>query len=289
LADKATERRRLGRELRKAREAAGVTQSDAGTALSCGQAKINKIESTEVAVDLDELDTLLEVYHVPAGKRIEIRALAGRCRRERRRAGLPTPSHEFRHFSDLEMDAIEIRCLHSERIPDPLQSEQYMLYQSNSHAKTTEDIIGLMRRREARAQLLAAESPPRCRVILSESSLQRMPGGQRPELVVDQVVHLLELIRRYDRLELHMLTYQAPVVFVSIDFALAQFDGSEDDFAYLEHPGGGTLIKAGAKLSKLTKHWDELRSAALNRDDSVTFLEQVVADAHRKWQSRDDN
>ncbi|HEV8560790.1 MAG TPA: helix-turn-helix transcriptional regulator [Actinophytocola sp.] len=284
MADQAALRRRLGRELRKAREAAGLTQRAIGGVLGCGQAKINKIESTVAEIDPAELDLMLDAYRVSPGKADELRALAGESRR-RGRAGPPPMTPEFAQLSDLEQNATELLSLHSERIPGPLQSELYMLRQFGSQAFSTSDVVELVERRQARTTLFTVDNPPRYRAILSESSLLRMPGGRQPDLEVDQIEHLLTLVNAHAQLELRLLPFTATSAFVGTDFVLAQFDGEVPDFAYVEYPGGGTLIKARKNLTVLLKHWNELYEAALGRDETIKFLDQMAVDARHRWQA----
>jgi transcriptional regulator with XRE-family HTH domain len=285
LADEATLRRRLGRELRKAREATKLTQRAVGVVLGCGQAKVNKIENTLVEIDPGELDTLLATYQVSADKADALRALAEEARRSRRRFTPLPMSPEFGHLSDLELNAAELFSLHSERIPGPLQSELYMLRQFQSYATTTQHLVELMERRRVRAQIFTTERPPRYRVVLSESSLLRMPGGRQPDLEVDQIEHLLNLINDHDQLDLRLLPFTAKSAFVGTDFVVARFDGEHADFAYFEYPGGACLVKPRKDLAALVKHWNELYDMALNRDDSIKFLYQLATDARRRWQT----
>jgi hypothetical protein len=228
---------------------------------------------------------MLTIYQVPAEKADALRALADEGRRSRRRLTPLPMSPEFAHLSDLELNATELLSLHSERIPGPLQSELYMLRQFQAYAATTQDVVELMERRQARTQVFTTECPPRYRVILSESSLLRMPGGREPDLEVDQVEHLLNLINDYDRLELQLLPFTAKSTFVGSDFVVAQFGGDHPDFAYLEYFGGAFLVKSRKGLAALVKHWNELHEAALNRDDSIKFLHQLAVDARRRWQA----
>jgi transcriptional regulator with XRE-family HTH domain len=288
LADEATLRRRLGRELRKAREVTKLTQRAVGVVLGCGQAKVNKIENTLVDIDPGELDTLLALYQVPVDKANALRALADEARRSRRRFTPLPMTPEFAHLSDLELNAAEMLSLHSERIPGPLQSELYMLRQFQSYAATIQDLVELMERRQTRAQIFTTERPPRYRVVLSESSLLRMPGGRQPDLEVDQIEHLLTLISDHDQLELRLLPFTAKSTFVGTDFVVARFDGEHPDFAYLEYPGGACLVKPRKDLAALVKHWHELHEVALNRDDSIKFLHQLAMDARRRWQAGGD-
>jgi hypothetical protein len=86
-----------------------------------------------------------------------------------------------------------------------------MLRQHQPDTGTTPGVVRLLSQRKARAQIFTIENPPRYRVILSESSLHRMPGGRSSELLVDQVEHMLTLIGCHQQLELQILTFSANV------------------------------------------------------------------------------
>jgi transcriptional regulator with XRE-family HTH domain len=281
VANDATLRRQLGRELRKARTAAGLTQSAIAEILGCGQGKINKIETTLVAVSVGELDVMLEAYGVPQDKADELRGLAAQDRRQRRRHHLMT-SPAFEELSDRESDATEILCWHSERIPGPLQSEHYMFQQFHINGDTS-DIVQLARQRKARTRVLTANNPPHYRVILSESSLHRMPGGRTPELVVDQAEHLLSCMRAFERLSLRILTFDAKLPYVDNDFVIVRF-AAEEDFVYIEYPGSAKLFNKPREISMFEEHWRELSEAALSTMDSVKFLDQLAEEHREKWQ-----
>jgi hypothetical protein len=197
-------------------------------------------------------------------------------------------SGEFAYLSDMEQNATELLSLHSERIPGPLQSEFYMLCQFRAHDLNTPEVVELMERRQARTALFTTDDPPRYRVILSESSLLRMPGGPQPHLEVDQIEHLLGLMSAHAQLELRMLPFTATAAFVGTDFVLAHFAGEVSDFAYIEYPGGATLVRAKRNLAALGKHWHELYEVALGRDETIKFLDQLAADARRRWRSQND-
>jgi transcriptional regulator with XRE-family HTH domain len=282
----ATSRRQLGRELRKARTEARLTQSAIAAVLGCGQGKINKIETTLVAVSRAELEKMLEAYRVPADKAADLRRLAVQDRMRRRRNGVQS-SPAFEQLSDRESDATEVLCWHSERIPGPLQSEHYMYQQFNTNSDSL-DVVQLARRRLARTHLFTVDDPPHYQVILSESSMHRMPGGRSPELVVDQAEHLLTCVKNYPRLSLRILTFDAPVPCVDSDFVLLRFDG-DDDFAYIEYPGGARIFTRPRELAMFEDHWRELRDAALGTEESIQFLEHLAEVRRAEWRKTYDD
>jgi transcriptional regulator with XRE-family HTH domain len=270
--DDATARRRqLGRALRQARTGAGLTQIAVAGLLKCGQAKINKIERTLVAISMRELDRLIEIYAIPPERAAGLRKLAELDQKSGPQRRHPSSMFAYTELSDLEPDAAEITCWHSERLPGPLQSEAYILAQGGITHR--DEVVELLSQRRVRAQIFSVPNPPRYRAILSESSLRRMPGGQSSGLMVDQAGHLLELMTRYAHLELRILTFEANIGFVDSDFQILRFNSSDlIDFAYIEYPGGSRKFARADELRNFQEHWDLLSKAALNRADTMNFL-----------------
>lgn len=280
-------RRQLGRALRKAREDAGLTQSAVAKELRSGQGKINKIETTLVSISLVELDTMIVLYGIDDEKAAELRELVSQDLREGPKRTSSSPAWSaFEQLRDLEQDADEILCWHGERIPKPLQSEYYMLRQHHADRKPTGEVVQLVRQLEARARIFTIDDPPFYRVILSESSLRRMPGGASPRLVVDQVEHLLDLTR-HERFTLQILTFQADIRFVDTDFQILHFTGDEPDFAYIEAPGGARTFERFEEVHEFEAHWRDLQDAALSPTGSQMFLEELAKNAKAEWDAEE--
>jgi hypothetical protein len=242
--------------------------------LDCGQAKINKLETKLVRIDPPELELLLELYALPESAAAELRQLAELDKKDGpTRTKFANSMEAFGELSELEPEACEIRCWHSERIPGPLQSEMYLLKQHEQLLTDNDAVTDILRERTARTKVFTVPNPPRYRVILSESSFHRMPGGRTTQMVVDQVEHLLGLLDRYEQLELRVLTFDAHILYVDSDFQHLMFDnGRHCEFAYIEYPGGSRKCKTPYELRKCQEHWAELEAAALSSADSREFL-----------------
>jgi transcriptional regulator with XRE-family HTH domain len=277
-------RLRLGRELRRLRLRTGLTQISVAGILGCGQAKIQKIESTLVAISPTDLDLLLDAYHAEDVEVAALKKLAAEVDSWSRPRSEPR-TLSFRKLSEREPEAREILCWHCEGIPGPLQSELYMLRQFGADTELRHQVTELIRLRTARTRIFTDDDPPHYQAILSESSLHRMPGGRSPELVLDQVEHLLEAMRTYENLTLRILTFEAQVAYVVTDFVVLRFADPADDIVYLEDPGEGRIVK---KIAPFVKSWQRLHDAALSLDDSVKFLHRLAEETRGKWQ-RDDN
>jgi transcriptional regulator with XRE-family HTH domain len=284
VADDATKRRaRLGAELRRARDDAGMTQARVASALGCVQGKINKIETTQCAVSPKDLARLLAIYEVPEDRRTTIQLLAAHAG-----PGVRAGSRSNAAYLQLRMlegDATLIRALHSERIPGLLQSEHYMLRQYESAGDTT-DVSSLLLDRRERVGLLSAARAPRYQAILSESSLHRMPGGRRPTLVEDQAQHLLNVIDEFEKVSIQILTYEAKIPYLDPDFTVLEFDGSRPgahkDTVYVEYATEGRVATGARLVADRVKYWNRLHQAALSPEDSKKYLHDLVLAARRE-------
>lgn len=280
--DDATVRReQLGRLLRRAREAVRpkLTQKKVALELGCGQAKINKIETTLVGIEAHELDKLIDLYKIPANQAAELRELAELDRQNGpARTKYSNTMVAFGGLTDIEPEAREIRCWHSERIPGPLQSEMYILKQHESLITDPHQVTQVLRERTARTKVFTVSNPPNYRVILSESALHRMPGGRSPRMVANQAKHLLGLMDSYPRLELRILTFEADVPWVDSDFEHLLFDeGRHCEFVYIEYPGGSRKCKNTIELQECRDHWETLSAAALDVRASREFLRGLTS------------
>lgn len=281
MADETTKRRvKLGLELQRAREAAGMTQARAAAALGCQQAKINKIEAAKSAISPDDLAILLKVYDPPVDVRNEIRLLAAPGG-PRRPAGMKL-NVNYLQMLELEPQAREILSLHSERLPSLLQSELYLLRQYVRAGNTTHPTT-LLRNQLQRTRILDLPDPPRYRALLSESSLHRMPGGRKADVVVDQAQHLLALCERHEHLSVQIVTYEANLPFFDSDVTILKFAGARRDVAYVEYAPDGRIFKGVAPVAEREKYWHEVEQAALTRDESRKYLNDLVTRARNGW------
>jgi transcriptional regulator with XRE-family HTH domain len=272
-------RLRLGRELRHARKAASRTQKDAAVILRCEQGKISKIEHGTVNVGSRDLDELMHHYQLPDAKKEELRSLHRNSTVPRAVPGYPR-DEAFLKLTSFETDAAEILSWHSERVPGPLQHQHYMLKQFGlDRVENRSDVVPALKARASREGVFTVDDPPHYRVVLSESSLYRLPGGWNEKLEQDQIDRFQYLSATYPRLELRILPFTADVPYSDTDFAVLRFAPDDstmpattkpDDFVYLEHLGGAQTI---GDISKFVEYWELIAAAALDRDETVAFLE----------------
>lgn len=188
----------LGAQLRRLREANGITTERAAHAIRGSSSRINRLEMGRVGFKERDVADLLDLYGVTGKDRHELLELS-------RKSHTPGWWHVYSDilprwfdlYIELEMAAAEIRAYEAQLIPDLLQTEDY------SRAVTPWDNESLsardIERKEQvrtsrRARFLDWSNPPNLRVILDEAALRRQVGG--PTVMLDQLRHLAEIAER---------------------------------------------------------------------------------------------
>ncbi|MDQ3579744.1 MAG: helix-turn-helix domain-containing protein, partial [Actinomycetota bacterium] len=191
------QRRLLGAELRRLREAVGLLQTDASEVLGKHNNKISRAETGVGGIDKAELEALLSLYDAPEKDRVWCRELAKNARAKR---GKPTASEAtlylgpkwFRAFRDLERGATTIMETGSLIIPGLLQTDSYTRSMFAAQGTDPDDKVvqdAVRVRAERRAQL--SEKQARIYWVLSEAALRRQIGG--PLVMAEQLRYLAEV------------------------------------------------------------------------------------------------
>ncbi|HEU0090214.1 MAG TPA: helix-turn-helix transcriptional regulator [Pseudonocardiaceae bacterium] len=275
------QRRQLGNELRKLREATGLTQEQAAQSLGKAANKISRVETGQVGISKTDLDELLRLYQASEKDAAWCRELAVGSRRRRTRATAETTLYLgpkwFRAFRDLEQGASQIMQVGSEIVPGNLQTESYtraMFLSQGSHAdhKTMEDTVRVRRDRQA---LLTRDGAAQFTFVLSESVLRRVIGG--PKVMAEQVRHLAELALRpnvdiqvvpFDTLSYEPLGY---------DFHVLRFDyDSATDIVYVELYDDGLCLDKPETVRRYVELQRRLQAIALGPVESRNLIVELA-------------
>src|ERR1700746_449693 len=185
----------LGSQLRRLREARGITREDAGYAIRASGSKISRMELGRVSFKERDVVDLLEIYGVTdETERATLVALA-------REANSPGWWHKygdvlpdwFQVYVGLEEAAALIRLYEVQFVPGLLQTADYAravvrLGQPGASTEETERRVGL---RIARQELLTKPGGPRLWAVVDEAALRRPIGGR--EVMRAQLVRLTEV------------------------------------------------------------------------------------------------
>src|SRR5215510_3925866 len=153
-------RRRLGSELRRHREAAGLTIDQVAERLYCSPSKISRLETGQTVASSRDVRDLLGLYQVPVSEREDLVEVA----REARQKGWwqPYGSLLTGAYVGFEAAAAAIRSYEAQCVPGLLQTEDYArsVFLAGTPDMPEEELEGRVAVRMARQSLLTQDDDP---------------------------------------------------------------------------------------------------------------------------------
>lgn len=188
--------RRLGGELLRLRDAAGLTQPQAAQVLSATAAKIAKMERGWVPFRDPDIVALCKLYGVTEEGRVRSLLALAKLDRERRKAKgwwqqVPTMGG-LAEYVAMEDVATRIRTWHLALVPGLLQTADYIRALGVTSDWTHPDEIEVMvTTRMKRQGRLRGDKPLEFHAVLWEAALRQQIGG--PEVMRAQLDHLVAM------------------------------------------------------------------------------------------------
>jgi transcriptional regulator with XRE-family HTH domain len=185
----------LGTQLRRLREASGITREAAGDAIRASHAKISRLELGRVGIKERDIEDLLTLYGVTdQAVRHEYLSMV-------RRANAPgwwqqysdlLPSW-FEMYLRLEQAAAFIRTYQVQFIPGLLQTEEYArsVILVGHRSESAEEIDRRVYLRISRQKMLTEPGSPKLWAVVDEAALSRPFGS--PDVMRSQLQRLLEM------------------------------------------------------------------------------------------------
>ena len=216
----------VGAQLRRLREAAGVTREAAGYHIRSSESKISRMELGRVSFKERDIDDLLLLYGVTdPGQREPLVD-------QSRQANLPGWWHAFddvmpgwfQTYVGLESAASLIRSYEIQFLPALLQTPAYAraVITAGSPGMAMDEIDRRIELRAQRQELLARDDGPHYWAVIDESAIHRPLGGDR--VMREQLEHLLDLMDL------------ANVVVQVMPYALGGHAGDGGSFSILRFP-----------------------------------------------------
>lgn len=254
--------RRLGLELRKLRNSAGLSGDQAGALLDADRTRISNIEAGRIDVSRNRLYMLLREYGCPLGEYFD--GLMGMA--SERGSGWwddfdDTIGPTARDLAELESRSVALRTHESLFIPGMLQTEEYaraVLSEAEEDPQRAERYVEF---RLARQSLLTGGAPVAYRAVIHEAALHAQVGG--PRVMRKQLLRLIE-VARLPHVTVRIFPFEAGV-YSAYSRAFAIFGGgtAELDTVYLEHPMNSLFLRDGAQLDEYAKLFERLSNLAL--------------------------
>lgn len=249
----------LGSQLRRLREACGISREDAGYAIRGSGSKISRLELGRVGFKERDVADLLNLYGVvDDSERESFLNLVHRSNEPGwwNRFNDLLPSW-FQDYVGLEESASRIQTYEIQFVPGLLQTEKYAhAIAATGRPETPEDTVERrVRLRMERQKLFSRPTGPRLWAVLDESVLYRSIGGRG--VLREQIEHLLD-VTTLSRVSLQILPFslgrsRAEGAFTQLRFAQPEIP----DIIYLEHLCGALYLDKPDDV--------EVYSAALHR------------------------
>jgi transcriptional regulator with XRE-family HTH domain len=185
----------LGTQLRRLREAAGISRHQAGDAIRASHAKISRLELGRVGFKQRDLTDLLTLYGVtdPA-ERAGLLSLVDRSnvRGWWQQDGDLLPNW-FENYLRLEQEACYIRTYQVQFVPGLLQTEDYArrVILAGHGAESAFEVDRRVQLRMNRQKMLTEPGGPQFWAVLDEAAVRR-PFGSR-EVMRSQLRHLVAM------------------------------------------------------------------------------------------------
>jgi len=271
----------LGRQLRRLREAAGITPEQAGDEIGGSRSKISRLETGKTTYKMGDVADLLSLYGVTdKQRRAEVLAMA-------RHANTPD---WWRKYSDilpgwfetylgLEAAASTIRSFEVQFVPALFQTEDYAraVTQLGHKAAPGNEIDDWVSVRLKRQALLSRPEPPVIWSVIDEGVLRRRVGG--PVVMRAQLRHLMEAAA------------MPHVIFQVVPFGLGAHAGAAGSFTvlrfaerdlpdvvYIEQLTSAVYLEQRPDVEHYLEVMDQLSGEALTPAATVRFIEQAAGE-----------
>jgi transcriptional regulator with XRE-family HTH domain len=268
-------KRRLVSELRRLREAAGLTIDEVGERLECSASKISRIETGRVGVTPRDARDLLAVYGADP---VTLEELVQLAREARRKAwwdefGDIAPGR----YVGFEADAESARTYQGLMVPGLLQCEAYTraLIREVLPDAAPAEVDRRVELRKARQALLVEDDPLRLHVVIDEAALRRLVGGR--EVMAEQLRRLGE-VGELPNITLQVVSFESGG-HAAMDgpFVILTFPEHLDpDVVYIESTHGDVYLEQQSDVVRYADMFARLCAESLDPAASSALIGRVA-------------
>ncbi|MGP3943416.1 helix-turn-helix domain-containing protein [Streptomyces sp. 6N106] len=277
-----TERqRRLGAELRRLREQAGLTLNEAGALIDMGRVHLTHVEGGRTAMPTDRLRRLCEGYGCTSVPFVEALVSLAEDKGKGWWSGYKSDMRSAAlDLAELESRAIGLRSYESLFIPGIFQSEDYTraIFRVSDVVTNPSDIERAVEFRMRRQAALTAEDPPTVHAVIHEAALHMRFGGSA--VTRKQLLRLVELAE-LPHVTIQVLPFAADgLPMANTPFNLIASHGGILETIQLDHASQSMFLHDPDSVAQYRRHFDRLRGVALPPvDTSPSAISHDVRDS----------
>ncbi|MFE5855374.1 helix-turn-helix domain-containing protein [Streptomyces sp. NPDC056500] len=269
--------RRLGAELRKMREAAGLNAREAAAILGIDHTKISHMETARFGVSAERLRVLARTYGCADQEYVAaLEAMATDRSKGWEQDYRETLPSFFLDLVELERRAKSLRTYQIAHLPGLTQTEDYAraIFELVYPPLTREEIEPRIAHRMRRAQVLDGDNAPTFSAVIHEAALRMRFGGAK--LARRQLDHLLSVSERPNCI-LRVLTFEADG-FAGSGQAVLLAGGPVPklDTVHLDSAHGAILLDAETQLNSYRLLLAAMEERSLNQARSRDFIHKIA-------------
>jgi transcriptional regulator with XRE-family HTH domain len=267
----------VGSQLRRLREASGVTREEAAYAIRGSEAKMSRLESGRVGFKPRDVADLLTLYGLTEGSARNV--LLGLAQQ----ANEPGWWHRysdtmpdwFSTYVGLEQAATIIRSYEAQYVPGLLQTDAYAkAVVELGEAVRPDEVSKRVELRMERQQLLHTPKPPDYWAVIDEAVLRRNLGGR--QVMRDQLDHIVQASNR-PNITVQVVPFErSDVAAVGGPFTLLRFAEPDlPDIVYLEQLNSALYLNRDVDVMNYLQIINRLAAGALTPQRSAELIASV--------------
>jgi transcriptional regulator with XRE-family HTH domain len=260
--------RKLGVELRAARERVGLSTQELADQLGWSQSKVSRIERARTLVRPADVGRVLDVIGVDAPTRARLIQLANEA--QQRGWWVAYGDLFTSSYIGFEDVSTRVRTYETILIPGLLQTGRYARAVIEAGRPGDPDIDRRVQARRARQALLDRPDAPEVLAVIDEAALRRPVGG--PEVMREQLGVLLDAGERRN-VSIRVLPF-ASGAHGGMDgpFTILSFDQGDPDLAYSEGRTGNNYLESVDQVQSVTLTWERIWNSALSTEESAALI-----------------
>ncbi len=271
-----TRRRQLGADLRRLREATGLTLEEAGARVGISKATLSRYETKEGAVKWPAVEALCREYGASDGERQALVELAKGAKIQGWWRSLADPIPESMNLMlTLEDEVVREDHYASMYIPGLLQTRAYAeaVHRASEVQCPEREVQHMVDIRMKRQELLDRDEPPHLWCVIDEAALRRRVGGQ--SVMRAQLEHLLTESQR-PHVTIQVLPFSSGAHAAAVgSFAVLRGPTPELDVVYVDLIGGGLFMEKRQELDRYRLAFEYLSAQALDLESSVEIIHRI--------------
>nr|WP_059045219.1 helix-turn-helix transcriptional regulator [Streptomyces acidiscabies] len=273
--------RKLGGELLRLREAAGLTQPQAAGALSATAAKVAKMERGWVPIREPDVRALCKLYGVEDEAVVERLLAIAKADRERRKAkgwwNQYPQLQEMIEYIALEDLATRIKAWQLALVPGLLQTPDYAraLAVGAGNWENLDDIDLFVDSRVKRQARLAGDNPLELWALVHESALRQLVGGR--EVMRNQLAHLIEMGHR-PNVKVQVVPHHAGAhAGMTGTFSIVSFaEEGALDVVYADTTWHTVWLESDTDAERHSRLFGRISRAGLAKQNSIRLIEGIM-------------